>query len=75
MVKRISGARLVKDALGWHIAFRVQTLEPKPKPHNGPEVGIDVGVNVPLALSDGNHQDHGRPPRLPDGTADRGTSG
>ncbi len=28
-------------------------------------------MNLPLALSDGNHQDHGRPPRLPDGTADR----
>ncbi|WP_406728909.1 RNA-guided endonuclease InsQ/TnpB family protein [Streptomyces sp. GD-15H] len=68
---RITGARLVKDALGWHIAFRVQTLEPRPEPHQGPEVGIDAGVNLPLALSDGNHRDHGRPPRLPDGTADR----
>ncbi|MFC5722861.1 hypothetical protein ACFP1Z_22085 [Streptomyces gamaensis] len=27
---RITGARLVKDALGWHIAFRVQTLERAP---------------------------------------------
>ncbi|MFI6488757.1 RNA-guided endonuclease InsQ/TnpB family protein [Streptomyces sp. NPDC050564] len=68
---RITGARLVKDALGWHIAFRVQTLEPKPEPHPGPEVGIDVGVTVPLALSDENHQDHGRPARTRDGTADR----
>ncbi|QNP75210.1 transposase [Streptomyces roseirectus] len=68
---RITGARLVKDALGWHIAFRVQVLEAKPDPHQGPEVGIDAGVNIPLALSDGNHQDHGRPPRLQDGTADR----
>lgn len=68
---RITGARLVKDALGWHIAFRVQTLQPRPEPHTGPEAGIDAGVNLPLALSDGNHQDHGRPPRLPDGTADR----
>ncbi|WTS44847.1 transposase [Streptomyces sp. NBC_00081] len=68
---RITGARLVKDALGWHIAFRVQTLEATPEPHQGPEVGIDAGVNLPLALSDGNHQNHGRPPRLPDGTADR----
>ena len=56
---RITGARLVKDALGWHIAFRIQTLEPKPAPHDVPEVGIDAGVNLPLALSDGNHQDHG----------------
>lgn len=68
---RITGARLVKDALGWHIAFRVQTLEARPNPHPGPEVGIDAGVNLPLALSDGNHQDHRRPPRLPDGSADR----
>ncbi|MGW2082924.1 RNA-guided endonuclease InsQ/TnpB family protein, partial [Streptomyces sp. NPDC001939] len=68
---RITGARLVKDGLGWHIAFRIQTLESKPEPHTGPEIGIDAGVNLPLALSDGNHQDHDRPPRLPDGTADR----
>ncbi len=68
---RITGARLVKNALGWHIAFRVRALEAKPEPHAGPQVGIDAGVNLPLALSDGNHRDHGRPPRLPDGTADR----
>ncbi|MEU5769019.1 transposase [Streptomyces asoensis] len=68
---RITGARLVKDALGWHITFRVQTLEVKPELHQGPEVGIDAGVNIPLALSNGDHQDHGRAPRLPDGTADR----
>lgn len=58
-VDRITGARLVKDALGWHIAFRVQTLEAAPEPHQGPEVGIDVGVSVPLALSDGDTKPHG----------------
>ncbi|MFF3447685.1 RNA-guided endonuclease InsQ/TnpB family protein [Streptomyces sp. NPDC002667] len=68
---RITGARLVKDALGWHIAFRVQSLRARPEPHTGPDVGIDAGVNLPLALSDGNHQYHGRPSRLPDGQADR----
>jgi putative transposase len=56
---RITGARLVKDALGWHIAFRVQTLQVKPEPHQGPEVGIDVGVTVPIALSDGQTYEHG----------------
>jgi putative transposase len=55
---RITGARLVKDALGWHIAFRIQTIAPKPEPHQGPDVGIDAGVAVPLALSDGNHHTH-----------------
>ncbi|MFH8569430.1 RNA-guided endonuclease InsQ/TnpB family protein [Streptomyces sp. NPDC017993] len=68
---RITGARLIKDSLGWHIAFRVTTLEPKTVPNTRPEIGIDAGVNLPLALSDGNHQDHGRAPRFPDGTADR----
>jgi putative transposase len=37
----------------------VTTLEPKPGTHQGPEVGIDVGVTVPLALSDGKAYDHG----------------
>ncbi|MCX4647194.1 transposase [Streptomyces sp. NBC_01446] len=68
---RITGARLVKDHLGWHLAFRVQSLEARPASHPGAQVGIDAGVNLPLALSDGNHQDHGRAPRLPDGSADR----
>ncbi|MEU6198678.1 transposase [Streptomyces sp. NPDC047061] len=56
---RITGARLIKDVLGWHIAFRVQTLEVKPGPHQGPDVGIDVGVTVPIALSDGETYGHG----------------
>jgi putative transposase len=56
---RITGARLIKDALGWHIAFRVQSLEVKPGPHQGPDVGIDVGVTVPIALSDGETYEHG----------------
>lgn len=55
---RITGARLVRDALGWHIAFRVQTFERKPEPHTGPEIGIDVGITVPLALSDGTTYGH-----------------
>ncbi|WP_425582260.1 RNA-guided endonuclease InsQ/TnpB family protein [Streptomyces synnematoformans] len=56
---RITGARLIKDALGWHIAFRVQAVEGRPEPHPGPEVGIDLGVTVPLALSDGGTYEHG----------------
>nr|WP_234315047.1 transposase [Streptomyces globisporus] len=56
---RITGARLVKDALGRHIAFRVQTLEAEPAPRQGPEVGIDMGFSVPRALSDGTVYEHG----------------
>jgi putative transposase len=51
---RVTGARLVKDALGWHIVLRIETLEPTPDRHPGPEVGIDAGVCVALALSDGD---------------------
>ncbi|MFF2193248.1 RNA-guided endonuclease InsQ/TnpB family protein [Streptomyces sp. NPDC058157] len=56
---RITGARLIKDALGWHIAFRIHTLQRKSKPHQGPDIGIDVGVTVPIALSDGETYEHG----------------
>ncbi|WP_079084900.1 RNA-guided endonuclease InsQ/TnpB family protein [Streptomyces dysideae] len=56
---KITGARLVKDALGWHIAFRVTTLAPAPGPHPGPEAGIGAGITVPLALSDGETAEHG----------------
>jgi putative transposase len=56
---RLTGARLVRDVLGWHIVFRTERDAPDPKPHTGPSVGIDRGVNVALALSDGNDQTHG----------------
>lgn len=49
---KITGARLVKDALGWHIAFRVQPQEQTPAAHPDPEVGIDAGITIPLALAD-----------------------
>ena len=68
---RITGARLVKDALGWHISFRVHTLEQSPEPHPGAEVGIDAGIVVPLALSNGTTYDHRRPRTVDDGGADR----
>ncbi len=70
---RITGARLVEDALGPRPAHRLPRADPPSRagvPQGG-EVGIDAGVSLPLALSDGNHFDHGRPARLPDGTADR----
>ncbi|MFC9265578.1 RNA-guided endonuclease InsQ/TnpB family protein [Streptomyces hydrogenans] len=57
--RRITGARLIRDALGWHLAFRVQACVPTPPPHPGPAVGIDLGVTVPLALSDGTVFRHG----------------
>ncbi len=56
---RVTGARLVKDALGWHIVLRIETLEPTADRHHGPEVGIDAGVCVALALSNGDTKTHG----------------
>ncbi|MEV0631199.1 RNA-guided endonuclease InsQ/TnpB family protein [Nonomuraea wenchangensis] len=56
---RITGARLVKDALGWHIVFRTERHVPVPAPHRGPKVGMDRGIAVPLALSTGEHLTHG----------------
>lgn len=63
---RITGARLVKDAYGWNIMFRAEMLTtPRSAEHPGPQVGIDRGINVALALSDGTMREHG--PWLSDG--------
>ncbi|MGI5291639.1 RNA-guided endonuclease InsQ/TnpB family protein [Nonomuraea polychroma] len=56
---RITGARLVKDAYGWTIVFRVECEVPAPAQRSGPSVGIDRGVTVALALSDGTMREHG----------------
>jgi putative transposase len=51
---RITGARLVKDSLGWHICFRIEEPAVAAPPNPGPPVGIDRGVVHTLALSDGH---------------------
>ncbi|GAB2727952.1 RNA-guided endonuclease InsQ/TnpB family protein [Kitasatospora kifunensis] len=57
---RVTGARLVKEAYGWHIVFRTETLMDDVQPKStGRIVGIDRGITVPLALSDGTDRDHG----------------
>ncbi|WP_308164766.1 RNA-guided endonuclease InsQ/TnpB family protein [Nonomuraea sediminis] len=57
---RITGARLVKDACGWQIVFRTETMaDPLMDTHPGPAVGIDRGITVALALSDQTTREHG----------------
>ncbi len=56
---RVTGARLVREANGWHVVLRVRTEVKEPAPHVGPGVGIDRGVAQPLALSDGTFREHG----------------
>ena len=57
---RITGARLVKDAHGWQVVFRTEALvAPAPTVHPGHTVGIDRGIIVALALSDGTMREHG----------------
>ncbi|MFJ9841403.1 hypothetical protein ACIRYZ_13195 [Kitasatospora sp. NPDC101155] len=49
---RVTGARLVKEAHGWHIVFRAEILVDDVQPKSaGRIVGIDRGIAVPLALS------------------------
>ncbi|WP_326830112.1 transposase [Streptosporangium sp. NBC_01810] len=55
---RITGARLVKDAHGWQVVFRTETLAKPAVAHQGPRVGIDRGITVALALSDGTMREH-----------------
>ncbi|NYH55701.1 hypothetical protein HNR06_005290 [Nocardiopsis arvandica] len=56
---RITGARLAREANGWHVVLRVLTQVKEPVPHTGPGVGIDRGVAKPLALSDDTFREHG----------------
>ncbi|WP_232532502.1 RNA-guided endonuclease InsQ/TnpB family protein [Nocardiopsis dassonvillei] len=66
---RVTGARLVREANGWHVVLRVRTDVREPAPHTGPGVGIDRGVAKPLALSDDTFREHG--PWLSPGEAER----
>jgi putative transposase len=54
---RITGARLVRDSLGWRICFRIEEPAIAVAAHSGPPVAIDRGVIHSLALSDGRNLD------------------
>jgi putative transposase len=54
---RITGARLLKDPLGWHICFRIHEPGVAVAPREDPAIGIDLGVVHAIALSDGRNLD------------------
>jgi putative transposase len=54
---RITGGRLLRDPLGWHICFRMQEPIVAVARREGPAVGIDFGVVHTMALSDGQNLD------------------
>jgi putative transposase len=54
---RITGARLIKKTLGWHICFRVEEPMVEVAVNPGPAVGIDRGVVHTMALSHGEMLD------------------
>lgn len=56
---QVTGARLTRDGLGWHVTLRVNAKAIiKPTVPRRVAVGIDRGVVVPLALSDGTNFKH-----------------
>jgi putative transposase len=44
---------LLRKPSGWYVCLQVELPEPEPETHNGPVVGIDLGITHALALSDG----------------------
>lgn len=45
---------IIKRSAGrWHVCFQLEMPDPEPVTHDGPSVGIDVGLHSLLALSDG----------------------
>ena len=62
---RITGARLIKDSLGWRISFRIETPPTAAPTNRRPPVGVDRGIVHTMALSDGQELD--MPPLLSNG--------
>jgi putative transposase len=54
---RVTGARLVKDTLGWRVCFRIEEPAGEVAQNTGPPVGVDRGVVHTMALSDGHYLD------------------
>lgn len=52
---RITGARIIKDPLGWHICLRIEEPAPEVPLNHGAPIGIDLGVVHTIALSDGRN--------------------
>jgi putative transposase len=62
---RITGARMIKDSLGWRISFRIETPPTAAPTNRHPPVGVDRGIVHTMALSDGQELD--MPPLLSNG--------
>jgi putative transposase len=54
---RITGARLIRNRLGWHISFRIEEPATTIAANLGPPVGVDRGVIHTMALSNGEMLD------------------
>jgi putative transposase len=54
---RITGARLIKDPLGWHVCFRIEEPSLSVPGGLGSPVGVDRGVVHTMALSTGEMLD------------------
>jgi putative transposase len=54
---RITGARLIRDRLGWHVSFRIEEPAATITANLGPPVGVDRGVIHTMALSNGEMLD------------------
>jgi putative transposase len=54
---RITGARLIRDRLGWHVSFRIEEPVATITANVGPPVGVDRGVIHTMALSNGEMLD------------------
>jgi putative transposase len=54
---RMTGARLIKGPLGWHLSFRIEEPSVTVPANLGPPVGVDRGVIHTMALSNGQMLD------------------
>lgn len=54
---QVRHATVARDALGWHISLCVETPRELAKPNSGSAIGLDLGVTIAIADSDGGLND------------------
>lgn len=60
---KILSARITRSADWWYVSLVVELPDPKPVPHPGGAVGIDLGINRLATLSDGSELENQKPLR------------
>jgi putative transposase len=60
VVGKVKTCSIKRDGLDWYVVFSVEYEFEQPQKHEGPQVGIDVGLEYFASYSDGNQTENPR---------------